>query len=195
MSQRDLRRWLEPLRRKIRLIVNRAIVTAVQDAGGLQLVQVKGLPGELLDSLERFQNFGFSSVPVPGAEAVVAFIGASRSHGVVVALDDRRYRPRNLGPGESIVYSKDGDFVRVKNGAIEVQSSGEVSVNAPTVTIEGDSGVTVNGGTVGITGDANVTVEGGTVTINGTTTIENRVFLDHVHDGVLVGDEESGGVV
>ena len=196
LTQRDLRRWLDPIRRKIRLIVNRAIVTAVLDDQGFQVLQLKGLPREVLDKIERFQNYGFTSVPLIGSEAIVTFIGGSRSHGVAIAVDDRRHRKKNLQPGESAQYSDEGDSIHLKRGKIiAVTSGGEIDVTAPKVKISGATEVTVDGGVIKLTATGEVTVDGGTVKVIGTTTIENRPFLLHTHSGVETGAGVSGPVV
>lgn len=196
LTQRDLRRWLDPIRRKLRLIVNRAIVSAVLDGQGFQVLQLKGLPGEVLDGVERFQNYGFTSVPLTGSEAIVVFVGGSRSHGVAIAVDDRRYRKKNLQPGESAQYSDEGDSIHLKRGKIiAVTSGGEINVTAPKVKLNGATEVTIDGGTVKLKSSGEVTIDGGTVKLIGTTTIENKLFLAHTHSGVETGAGVTGGVV
>jgi phage gp45-like len=56
-----------------------------------------------------------------GAEAVVLFVGGRREHGLVVAVDDRRYRLKGLEKGEVALYNKAGGKVVLKaDGSIEV---------------------------------------------------------------------------
>lgn len=76
-----------------------------------QQVQVEGLSGEVDSRVERYQNFGFSSHIVPveedgrGAECVLADLGGS-DHKVVIALDDKRYRPNGaVAFGDVMLYS------------------------------------------------------------------------------------------
>ncbi len=189
VTQRDLRRILDPIRRKLRLLFSRAIVSAINDGGGLQVIQLKGLPGEVLDGVERFQNYGFTSWPHIGAEALVAFVGGARSHGVAFAVDDRRWRKKLAARGESAQYSDEGDYIVLKRGRIiEIFSGGEIKVTAPRVTIDGADQVEIKSVT-------DVTLDGGTVTLVGTTTIEGKVFLPHKHSGVDPGSSNTGGVV
>jgi phage baseplate assembly protein V len=189
VNQRELRRILRPLGQKLRLLISRAIITAIRDDEGIQLIQVKGLPDEVLDGIERFQNYGFTSVPLPGAEAIVVFVGGARSHGVAIAVDDRRHRKKDMTPGESALHTDEGDYVYLKRGRIiEVFSGGEIKVNAQTITIDGATQVDIKSA-------AAVVIEGGTVEIAGTTTIEGKVFLPHQHSGVDPGSSNTGGVV
>ncbi len=143
-------RMLAPLRARVANLVARAVVQLVSDAQGLQVVQLGVLADETRDGLERFQEYGFSSVPFAGAEAVVLFVGGRRDHGLVVAVDDRRYRKRNLEPGESAIYTDEGDYVVLKRGRIvEVKAGTKLRVDAPLAEITGN--VTI-AGTLDVTG-------------------------------------------
>lgn len=115
---------LAPLRTRLANMVARAVVQIAQDGGGLQVLQLGVLDGETRDGCERFQEYGFTSVPLAGAEAVVLFANGRRDHGLVVAVDDRRHRPTDLQPGEVALYHKDGARVLLKNGgSIEVTAA------------------------------------------------------------------------
>lgn len=95
-----------------------AIVSLVQDSGTRQTVQVTALAGETLDDVEYVQPYGFTSVPkAPGAtgapEAVIVFLG-DRSKGIVIAVDDRRYRLVGLQAGEVALYDDQGSRVHFR---------------------------------------------------------------------------------
>ena len=82
------------------------------------------------EKVERIQNYGFTSVPLPrdkeggggsqvdggekqggpAAEAVVVYQGGQRNHPVIVAVEDRRHRPRGLKPGENAQYDDQGQM-------------------------------------------------------------------------------------
>jgi phage gp45-like len=115
-------RILRPLQTRIANSIARAVVQLVDDGKKLQLLQLGVLQGEDIDDAERFQSYGFSSVPLAGAEAVVIFPGGDRAHPLVVAVDDRRYRPTGGQPGEVTVYHHTGAKIRLEaDGDIEVQ--------------------------------------------------------------------------
>jgi len=107
-------RLLQPLNRRILDVVARAVVKRLDDSKRVQLAQLGILDGETRDAVERFQNYGFTSVPLEGAEAVVLSVGGHRDHCLVVAVDDRRHRLRDLEPGEVAVFHKDGARVHLK---------------------------------------------------------------------------------
>lgn len=138
-----LRAFTRPILRRVLLAIGRGVVRLANDAGGIQVLQVDLLRGETRGRLERFQDYGFTSVPHPGAEAVVGFVGGNRDHGLVLAVGDRRYRLRALQAGEVAMYSDEGDAVHFKRGReIHVTAGNKVLISCPLVRIEGDLEVT-----------------------------------------------------
>ena len=55
---------------RVRLAIGRAVLGLVNDAAKLQAVQVMVRSGEVRDRAEHFQHYGFTSVPLPGAEGI-----------------------------------------------------------------------------------------------------------------------------
>lgn len=123
-----LQRLLRPVHARIANLVSRAVVSRVDDSTKLQTLQVDVGEDETREGLERFQQYGLTSVPTPGAEAVVLFVGGRRDVGYVVALDDRRYRVKGLAQGEVALYNKAGASVVLKaDGSVEVNpATGQV---------------------------------------------------------------------
>ncbi len=119
----QLRHLLRPLQVRIANSIARAVVQTIGDSTKLQLLQLGVLDGEDIDDAERVQEYGFSSVPLAGAEAVVVFPNGDRGHPLVVAVDDRRYRPTGGQAGEVTVYNDAGAYVRLtKDGDILVRA-------------------------------------------------------------------------
>lgn len=133
-------RMLAPLRRRVRLMVARAVVSLVNDGGGLQLLQVKLLAGEVRDDVERLQNYGFTSVPLPGAEAVMVCVSGDRDHGLVVAVDDRRCRFKGLAPGEAAIYDDQGQSVHLTRDGIVVTGGGRPVIITGTEVVRVEAG-------------------------------------------------------
>jgi phage baseplate assembly protein V len=120
----DLTRSLAPIVRRLRGMVSRAVVDRVTDTTKLQTVQTQGLDGEVLDRVERFGEFGFASHPLVGSEAILLSPSGTRALAVVVAVDDRRYRPTDLAEGECCLYTTSGTRVKCKaDGKIELGTS------------------------------------------------------------------------
>lgn len=136
-------RMAAPLRNRIQMMVTRAVVQLVDEAKGIQALQLSALDEELIEGAERFQDYGFTSVPIPGAEAVLVFPGGLRSHGLVVAVGDRRYRLRGLAEGEVAIYDDQAQQIVLKRDGIRVVSSLKIDIEAPEVTVTADTTVTV----------------------------------------------------
>lgn len=121
----QMKHLLRPLSTRIGNTVARAVVQLVDDVKKLQLLQVGVLDDEDVDDAEHHQPYGFSSVPLAGAEAVVVFPGGDRGHPLVVATSDRRHRPTGGTAGEVTVYSHTGAKVRLlANGDVEITPGG-----------------------------------------------------------------------
>ena len=125
-----IKRLLTPLTNRIRLVIGRCVLTAINDAGGLQRVQLAALAGETLDQRERFQQYGFTSHPHPGCEAVMVSVGGVRNNAVVIACDDRRYRLRGLRPGEVAIHDDTGGRVHLTRTGITVSTPANLDLTA-----------------------------------------------------------------
>lgn len=128
---RQLQHLLRPLATRVANTVARAVIHLADDDKKLQLLQLGVLAGETVGDGEHHQPYGFSSVPLGGAEAVVVFPNGDRSHPLVVAVSDRRYRPTGGAGGEVTMYHYKGAKVRMlESGDIEITPgpSGKVLV-------------------------------------------------------------------
>lgn len=127
---------LAPLKRAIANMVSRAVVKLVDDSKKQQLLQLQLLSGEVRDDVEHLQPYGFTSVPVEGAEGAVICVEGFRAHPLAIVIGDRRYRIVGLAGGEVAVYDKTGSKIVMK--------------------ASGDIEITPSSGTVKLTGDLNV---------------------------------------
>lgn len=116
-----MQRTADRVETRARAVVGRFVLRSISDATKVQSLQISGQAGLELDEVERFQQYGFTSVPVAGAEAVGVAVGGSRDHTIIVATDDRRYRLKNLNPGEVALYDKNGLVLVLKDdGSVHV---------------------------------------------------------------------------
>lgn len=158
----DLVRLMRPLATRVANTVARAVVTAVNDAPQVQEIQIEVLDGEVRSEVERFQNYGFTSRPLAGAEAAVVFVGGRREHGMAIAVEDRRYRVKDLEPGEVAVFTNEGDRVVIrKGGTIEITASTKVKVTTPLLEVAASTKMKVTAPSVEVVGDLSVS---GTIT-------------------------------
>lgn len=105
-----LRRLLNPLGRRIRLLISRGVVDLVNDSLKCQGLQVSLLADEVRDA-ERFEDYGMTSHPESGAEVLFLSVGGNRSHGIVARVLDRRYRPLGMDEGDVCLYTRNGERV------------------------------------------------------------------------------------
>ena len=75
------------------------------------------------DGTPRLAEYGFTSRPHPGADAVALFISGDRSSGVVIATGDQRYR-LHLADGEAAVHDDLGQKVHLTRSGIVIDGGG-----------------------------------------------------------------------
>lgn len=201
MNESRVRAMLEPIRRRVMMAFGRAVLRAVNDDVSRQLLQIEILKGELRDQVERMQNYGFTSVPFPGADAAVAFVAGDRAHGIVLVVDDRRYRLTALEAGEVAMFDDQGQRVHLTRTGIVVDTpldlaatvGGDVDVGAGgTATVTAATGINLTAPTVTITGDLTVT---GTATATVDVVGGGKSLKTHVHSGVIAGGSNTGAPV
>lgn len=156
----SLSRALSGLKGRVMLLVARGILRGVNDGGKRQFIQSSMLAGETRDKIERVQQYGFTSHPLPGAAVIVLCQSGSRDHPVAINVDDPRYRKSGLQPGEVALYNDKGDYIILRQDrTIEincqqllVKASDKVRFETPEFEVTGtimdrcdDDGMTMNG--------------------------------------------------
>jgi phage gp45-like len=124
-------------------MVQRFTINQGNDNPMMQTLHLDGMNSEFRKAVERFQHFGFSSVPLgrdqqqqgqqgggggtggngeaikgPAAEGIALFPGGQRNHPVVIAVDDRRHRPMGLKPGENAQYDDIGQMTLIRRTGV-----------------------------------------------------------------------------
>lgn len=120
------------LRRRALLSAARAVVHRIVASDAIQKLQVEALSDEVLDNVELFEPFGFTShARADGAtETIIIAIGGNRDLPVAMVVTDREKRPTNLAEGESCQYAIVGGEVK---RAVLAKADGEVHLaDAPT---------------------------------------------------------------
>lgn len=189
-----MRKFSDPLKRRIMLLVGRAIITAIKDSSGIQTLQLKALADEVHDSVERIQNYGLTSNPKEGAEAIMLAIGGNRDHCVVIAVDDRRYRLKSLASGEVALYDDLGQKVHLKRTKIEISTPLDAEVVAggkAKLIATGDAEVT-SSATAKVTANA-ATITAPNVTITASTKITATTPVLEVSGVVACSGIAAGG--
>ncbi|WP_267426355.1 phage baseplate assembly protein [Methylobacterium sp. GC_Met_2] len=111
--------------RRSYLGIARGTLVSVDDSTKLQEHTVRAWFGDQFTNVEHWHPYGFSSVPLKPtdqqqgqAEVLVAAVGGNPDHPVVIATADRRYRPKNLKPGESSHHDDQGQHTHLTRDGI-----------------------------------------------------------------------------
>ncbi|WP_163371083.1 phage baseplate assembly protein domain-containing protein [Endozoicomonas acroporae] len=119
------------------------IVRLSYDDTGLQTLQVTFKSGDTWEKIPRYQNYGFTHRPKKGAQAVGLFI--DEDNGLVVAVDDRRYRLQGLKEGEVAMYDDLGNKVVLGREGLEMVAVTRLAITSPQTEL--NTRLTVNGDT------------------------------------------------
>lgn len=137
-----IRRALSGIRRTFR-----GVITLVKAAGAVQIVQADGISGELVQDIELFQHYGYTSNPPRGTMAVIVPVGGKTSHGIVIATEHGIFRLKNLAPGETALYDDQGQKIHITrtgividgaNLPINIQNTPHVIADTPKFTFTHD---------------------------------------------------------
>ncbi|TVO57519.1 phage baseplate assembly protein V [Denitromonas halophila] len=120
----------------------RAVISRVNAAPAVALVQAEGLAGEPIRDAELFQHYGLTSVPPPGTMAVVLPIGGKTAHGIVIGTEHGAYRIKGLKDGEVAIYTDEGDSIVLKRGrlievttnTLKITAATKVQIDTPLIT-------------------------------------------------------------
>jgi hypothetical protein len=111
----------------------RALIDTIDDDKMMQ--QMKGsMIGEGREGVESPQNYGFSSVVRPAtkgkdgqiedcAEGFMSYFGGNRTSNFCAVMDDRRYRPMGLKPGENTQYDDLGQKTLIRRTGVYILSN------------------------------------------------------------------------
>jgi phage baseplate assembly protein V len=160
----------------MRNILARGLVALGNSASKLQSLQLRLLAGEVKDNVEHLEPYGFTACPLAGAEALAGFIGGDRSHAVVIVVADRRFRLQGLKSGEVALYTDEGDFIHFKRGRI-------IDIETVTLNIKATQSVNFDTPLIKTTGR---------IESDGDQVASDVSQINHLHNGVKQGTEQSG---
>ena len=131
-----MKQVFKSLKRSMQLLVSRAVVTIVNDSLKTQNLQISILDDDDAEDVERFQNYGHTSVPPAGSEAIVLSVGGLRAHLVAVAVDNKGTRLAALEEGDSALYHLEGhNLLMTKDGVARLTCT-RFEVNAEVVVFD-----------------------------------------------------------
>ncbi|WP_281544661.1 phage baseplate assembly protein V [Grimontia sp. SpTr1] len=151
-------RLLMPVKRRLQLMVDRAILRIITDTTQRQQLQIQTLADETDSNIERWQNYGHTSVPPVGSEAITLALNGNRSNLVVICAEDKTVRLKDLKPGDSALYHLEGHFFKLTKGKKGELIADTLNISVKQVNITAIDGVDITAPDVSISG--NLTIGG-----------------------------------
>lgn len=193
MSDSVYRRLTAPVRRRLKLMLSRAVGRLVDPSTMLQTMQLELTKGEVLDGVEHLEGYGRTAHPPLGFEALTASLGGDRAHTVAVAAVHRKYRPKNLSAGEQAIYDDQGQVIAMLRDRLlyiygcdtmVAEVAGTATITCPTVNIVAAIKVRVDAPMLECTGEIRDRCD-----LDGVSMAAMRdVFNNHVH-----AENDNGG--
>ena len=134
--------------RRIANLIGVGNITAADDAGATQALQITegasgtGFFARVLDKVLRVTEFGFTSLPPAGAQALMIRRGGDRSCSIVIGTSHPASRPTGLAAGDTAIYDVRGIIVKLTAAGLTIDAAG-----LPVV-IQNTSGVHIKGNLV-----------------------------------------------
>ena len=185
---------IDRLGRRVLGMVSWGRVTTGNDSGSVQSLQVQHNNNEVGDNRPRLAEFGFTSMPPDGSDAVVLFLGGDRSNGIVIATGNQATRMQGLASGESALYDAIGKHIYLNAGYIEINAAGQPVnvINASTVNV-------TCSGAVNVTAAGSATVSAPNITLQNTGSALRKIcndlfvslFNGHTHNRGPAPDQQA----
>ena len=143
--------------------IERGTITASKNDDQLRELQVQLQDNYVQDELEHLEPYGFSSEPHcdKQTDAMVAFLGNQRGHGIVLSVTDRRYRITQMKTGEVCIYDDKKRHVYLKEDGIEIDGA-----DSP-ITVKTTNSVTINAAAnINLSASANVSIKAAQISLD-----------------------------
>lgn len=119
---------LQAIKKKIFLLIGRAIITAIDSSTKTPVIQVTGLKGETITDVEFINPYGFEAIPTEG-QAVIVFVNGNRDQGLCLVMHNREERPTDLEDDEVQMYSKFNNYIKCnKDEEVEINGNADYAV-------------------------------------------------------------------
>lgn len=145
MIRAVVRKELRSLDRRTNGAISRAVLGSLASDEGTALAGATMRDGDEDTGVELFEQYGFTSAPLAGAEGVGLTVGGDSSHRLLVCVGDRRHRPTDLEAGEVAIYrNATGHRIWLKaDGSVEVRAADDAGAS---IELRADGNVVVTPG-------------------------------------------------
>lgn len=158
----ELSQILAPIKRRLRLMIRRALVSLIDDTQERQLVQAAGYQGEVLDGVEHFQGYGRTAIAPSASDMVLVAIGGDMEQLVALRVEDRSVRPKGLKALDNCLYHADGhNLLLTENGTgiltlkrLVINAEDSIEMNTKTISINASQSVDITTPKHSVSGDS-----------------------------------------
>jgi phage gp45-like len=116
---------------RLRLAITRAKLVQASFGGTRTVLQLQGLPNQVVDKVELFSIYGASAVPL-GGTVILLEVAGQRDHKAAIVCDDPSLRIADLAPGEFGFRDQNGTQIVFRGGKLEVTSSLPIDITSTT---------------------------------------------------------------
>lgn len=132
--------------RRIQTLIRQGRLARLDDSKHTQIAQVELFEGEIVNHVERLQNYGFTSNPTSGG-AYIINVGGKGNQPVIVVINDDKSRIKLENGDDVAVYHAEGHKILLTQGGeiratctkMIVDAAESVEVNTADATINADS--------------------------------------------------------
>ncbi len=177
---------IERLYTRLLLAIGRGRITAVNDGGPVQVIQIKLGQDDVRDGTPRLAEYGLTSAPPAGSDAVILCIAGDRSTGVVVATGNQAARLKGLAAGEVALYDDQGQSIHLTRAGIVIKGAGKPVIveDTPMLTVKAATKVRFETPLLEVSGEIKDRSDGGGKTMAGM----RQTYDAHTHGGVQPGN-------
>lgn len=159
MNLLDFRRLIRPIQNRIYRIIGRAILTALDNTGGMQRLKLSVMKDETLSNIERIQEYGLDTYPAADTQVILVCQNGNREQALAICVSDRDARPTDLAEGEVCLYTteddggdhrihlKAGKIIDIKGTTLNITTTGNAVITCDTANITSSTAVNIDGGT------------------------------------------------
>lgn len=110
---------LRPIRSRINAMIGKALVNAVNNTGEIQLIKIQAMEGDVIDDVERVEDYGQTSYPPKDdCEVVYACVAGNRDDVLALKVGHSIGRPKDLAEGDVCTWDIHGNRIWMQKGKI-----------------------------------------------------------------------------
>lgn len=144
-----VKRAIEPLLIRIKTLVAKGVLASIEDSTEVQLFKISGIEDDVLEDVERIQEYGRSSYPPVESQVIYAALNGNKDHAVILKTAYDQARPKDMEEGDNIVWDIHGNLIELTAEGIKITSNtgGEVLIKDGNISLNGDTPVARKGDT------------------------------------------------